>query len=110
MVEEYIRKTIEKFNQKAASDEKMKEELIGYQRRVEIRLDDGRIYNFEISNGMASDLREGGAENPEVVIETSAEMVEKLTEGELRIMKAYVTKKIRIKATLEDMLKIRKFF
>jgi len=110
MVEEYIRNTIAEFNEKAKTDEKLKASLQNFERVVVIKLDDGRAFHFLVSQGRAGDLQKGAVENAQVVIESDAETVEKLCKREIRIMKAYATRKLRIKASLEDIVRLRNFF
>ena len=109
-IEDHLQEAISKFNQKAATDEKLRSELAGVERTVLIKLDDGRAFNFDVRNGKAGDLRIGSAGNAQIIIESNERTLEALFKKEIRVMKAYATKKLRIKASLEDMLRLRKFF
>lgn len=110
MIEEHLQEAIARFNARAANDEKMRTELAGLKRTVLMELDDGRSYHFRISDGRAGELIEGPAEDAEIVISSSEKTIEAIYRGDMRIMKAIALKKIRIRASLEDMLRLRKFF
>lgn len=110
MIEDIFREIISRFNEKAAADEKMRSELAGVNRTILIILDDGRDYNFSLSDSRASDLVVGPIENADISIESSEETIEALYKGEMRVMKALALKKLRINGSFEDLLRLRKFF
>lgn len=110
MVEQLIRDAIEKLNEKRENDEKARAELEGLDRTIMISLTDGRIFNFAIENGRSSELREGAIQNPDILIESDAETLEGIFKGEIGAMKALALKKIKVMASIQDMLRIRKLF
>lgn len=110
MIEDILRDIISRFNEKAATDEKLKSELVGVNRSILITLEDGRNYNFSLSDSRASDLVSGSIENPDISIESSEQTIEALYKGDMRVMKALALKKLRVKGSIEDLLRFRKFF
>lgn len=110
MVEQLIRGAIEKLNEKRESDDKVRAELEGLDRRIMISLSDGRIFNFTIENGHSSELQDGAIRDPDILIESDAETLEGIFKGEIGAMKALALKKIRVQASIQDMLRIRKLF
>ena len=110
MIEEILAKTIEKFNEKATNDEKLRSELAGISRSIVLRLDDGRRFNFHLSNGQASKLSIGDLEKPDISIESDEATLMALYNKELRPMKAFALRKVRIDGSVEDLLRLRKFF
>jgi len=110
MIEDIFNDIISKFNERAQTDEKLKNELAGISKKVVIRLDDGRNFNFNLSDGKASELREGSIDGPDIEIESDEKTVEALYRREMRSMKALALKKVRIKGSFEDLLRLRKFF
>ena len=110
MVEKLIRDAIEKLNAKRESDEKARAELDGLDRTIMISLSDGRIFNFAIENGHLGELGEGAIQNPDILIESDAETLEGIFRGEIGAMKALALKKIKVMASIQDMLRIRKLF
>jgi putative sterol carrier protein len=110
MIEDILRDVIARFNEKAASDEKIRIELAGVKRTVLVSLDDGRRFNFRLEDAKASSLGIGSIDNPDIAVESSEEIIDQLYRGEMRVMKAIALKKVRIKGSFEDLLRFRKFF
>jgi len=110
MIEQLLTQIVAKFNERAKTDPQLGEELQGFERTVLIRLEGGQEFSFRISEGQARDFQKRPISNPEIVIETDSETIEKLMKKELRIMKAIATRRLRIDARLEDMLRMRRFF
>jgi putative sterol carrier protein len=110
MVEQILRETIAKFNRKVDEDPKLAEELRGIRKTVQVEVTDGEWYHFVLENSKVSELVKGAGQNPDVRIIASADTLKKLYSGELRPMKAYVTKQVQIKGSIEDLLRLRKFF
>jgi putative sterol carrier protein len=110
MVEQLFREMIAKFNQKSAEDPKLAKELAGVRRVVEIDVTDGDSYNFVLENSHVGEMSIGKVEKPDILVIGSKETFLQMRSGELRPMKALALKKIQVKATLEDMLRLRKFF
>jgi len=110
LVEQYLRDMIVAFNKKAAEDPKLAKELGGVKRMVEIVVTDGECYHFLLDNAHVGDLQMGKATNPEISVAASKEIFDQLRSGELRPMKALALKKLKVHASLEDLLRLRKFF
>jgi putative sterol carrier protein len=110
MIEDILGDVISRFNEKAATDEKMRSELAGVNRTILIVLDDGRNFNFTLADSKASNLIVGSIANPDISIESDERTIEALYKGDMRVMKALALKKVRIKGSIEDLLRLRKFF
>ncbi len=111
MVEEYFNDMIRKFNEKAATDPKFEAELKGLKKKlVQIVVTDGETYHFTLENARVGPLSKGAVEAPDILVSGSTETYNQLMSGELRPMKAYATRKLQVKGTLEDILRLRKFF
>ncbi len=110
MVEQYFRDMIEKFNKKSSEDPKLAKELAGIRRSVLIEVTDGDSFNFVLDNAKVGELLKGKIDNPDILVVASTETFNQLQSGELRVMKAYAMRKIQVKAPLEDVLRLRKFF
>lgn len=108
-----IKNKIEKFNEdidNRIKDEKLKEKLEKVTRRVQIEITDDENYNFILSSGRIADFSKGNIENPDARIISDKATLEGILKGEIKPIKAWATKKIRIKASLEDVLMLKKFF
>ena len=110
MVEQILRGTIDRFNKKAAEDPKLAQELAGVRKVVQVEVTDGDWYHFVLENSRVAGLQKGSTETPDIRVIASTETLQQLYSGELRAMKAYVTKRIQIKGSVEDLLRLRKFF
>ena len=109
-VEEYLNQAITEFNKKSDSDPKLAKELQGIRRLVQVEVTDGDVYSFVLENSHVSGLQKGKVENPDIRVVASSETFDLLWKRELRPMKALALKKLRVNASLEDMLRLRKFF
>jgi len=110
MIEEYLNEAIVEFNKKGETDPKLAKELQGIRRAVEVQVSDGDTYNFMLENAHVSGLQKGKIPNPDIVVIASSETFDLLWKRELRPMKALALKKLQVKASLADMLTLRKFF
>ena len=110
MVEQFLKEMIDKFNAKAAADPAFEKELQGLRKVVQVEVTDGEKYHFTLENARIGSMSKGTTENPDIAIIGSTETYMKLKSGELRPMKAYALRKLQIKGTLEDILRLRKFF
>ncbi len=107
-IREMVENAIKEFNERAAGDERLASELRGMERTVVIRLEDA-AYHFMIKDGRATELEDGDTD-ADIEIITDSETLKALFNREMGPMKALATKKLRVKASLQDMLRIRKFF
>lgn len=110
LVEEYLRQAADMFNKKAEEDPKLRAELQGIRRTVEIDVTDGDSWIFILDNCRVDGIQKGKFDNPDIRVAASKETFDQLRTGELRPMKALALKKLRVNAKLEDMLRLRKFF
>jgi putative sterol carrier protein len=110
LVEELLKETITRFNKKASDDPKLSAELQGVRKVIQVEIIDGELYNFVLENAHVGELNKGPTQNPDIRIIASSETLFQLRNGELRVMKAYVTRKLQVKGSIEDLLRLRKFF
>ena len=102
---------IRKFNERIKTDEKLQAEMEGIVRIIQIEITDGPKYYTIIKNKHADDLKEGIMENPDIVITSDEATMTGLINKEISPIKAFlVTKQLKIKASLEDKLRLRKLF
>jgi putative sterol carrier protein len=98
-----------KFNQKAERDEALQEELEGITRKVQIDLGSEQ-YKFILENKRIGSFTEGRIENPDISLISDPRTIEDLVSGKMKPMKAWALKKLKIKGSLDDVLRLRKFF
>jgi len=110
MVEAFLKDMIEKFNAKAAGDPAFEKELQALRKVVQVEVTDGEKYHFTLENARIGPMSKGPTANPDITIIGKTETYKQLQTGELRPMKAYALRKLQVKGTLEDILRLRKFF
>ncbi|MCK4445415.1 MAG: SCP2 sterol-binding domain-containing protein [Thermoplasmata archaeon] len=109
-MEDLLSGVIEKFNERVQVDEKLQRELEGVNRKVQIEVTDGKNYNFVLDNVRIENFAEGNIDSPDITIISDTDTIFGLFNKEIGPMKALATKKLRLKGSLSDMLKIRKLF
>lgn len=109
-IERLLQETIERFNARVRGDPRLQGELEGIERTVVVRLSDGPAYTFRIERGEISGLAEGDIEGADVLIESDAGTVAALLKKEMGPMKALALRKLRIKADIEDLVRLRRLF
>jgi len=87
----------------------LKKELQGVKKNVQVDLGCEK-YCFTLDNCRVEKLDEGTIENPDIIIISDPDTVQKLRSGEMKIMKAWALKKVKVKGSIEDVLRLRKFF
>ena len=110
MVRELLEQLVEKFNEKSRTDEKFKKELEGLERSIQLHLEDGRSFHFFLKDTLVDSVHDGGLEVADITISTDEETFRGIVSRDIHPMRAYATKRIKFKASLPDMLTMRKFF
>ena len=108
-MEEQLKGLVDKFNKKMAEDEKTRDEVKHLKKTVNIDLDT-EIYSFRLENAEITDFKAEPIEGADVIITSTPENLQKLLDGDLRPMRAYLTKKITIKGKIQDLMFLKKFF
>lgn len=107
---ELLEEVIRKFNAKSAADPALQAELGDVPKTVLIELKDGVKYHFTVRDKQISGLEDGAVDRADITISTDAETLRALILREMGPFKAYATGKVRLKGSLEDLTRIRKFF
>lgn len=105
-----IEEAISKFNERARTDAKLQAELEGIERKVLLDCKDGPKFNFVLKDKQIGSLLEGPIESPDVTILSDSATLTALLRKEMGPMKAYAMQKLKLKASLDDVLRLRKFF
>ncbi|MEM3512652.1 MAG: hypothetical protein QXH13_00590, partial [Thermoplasmata archaeon] len=71
MIEEIFNQIIQKFNEKASKDAGIQEELEGIERKIQIELDDGRVYTTLLRDCKLTPLSKERFDNPDMRIISS---------------------------------------
>ncbi|SRR6266571_8618251 len=109
-MKELIEQAVAKFNERAQNDAKLQKDLEGVVRTVLVDLKDGTKFHFVLKDRQIGSVADGPVDAPDVTILSDAATLTALLKKEMGPMKAYATQKLKIKASLEDVLRLRKFF
>lgn len=104
-----IQGMIDKFHERIENDEKVRKEVEPIHKRVNIDLDTER-YSLVLDHGRINDLRDELLDDPDITVISKPEHLRALIDGDLRVMRAYMTGKIKVKGKLEDIMHLRKLF
>ncbi|HEY5538220.1 MAG TPA: SCP2 sterol-binding domain-containing protein [Thermoplasmata archaeon] len=109
-MKDLLTEAIAKFNAKVQTDGKLRDELEGIERKVLVDLKDGPKFSFVLKDKQIGPVSEGSIDAPDVTIQSDASTLTALLKREMGPMKAYATQKLKIKASLDDVLRLRKLF
>jgi putative sterol carrier protein len=107
-IEAVLKDLIERFNKKALEDDKLRKELKDVTRKIEINISDQGSFNMLLKDVKLIDFSKGEADSPDIKVITDSETFDGLLSRKIGPMKALATKRLKIKASLEDMLRFRK--
>ena len=106
--EEILDDLIKKFKKKIDEDDSLKRQLKSLERDIQVDFDSGNQYNISVEGAEVSSIAEGPIEDAYIVLSSSAETLRDLLDGEIGAMQAYASNKIKVDASLTDMMKFRK--
>ncbi len=104
---EALEKLVNKFKKKIEEDQAVKKKIEDFQRDIQVDFDSGNNYNLSLENAEVSDIREGALEDSDITLATDVGTLDDLLEGEVGAMQAYASNKIKVDASLTDMLKFK---
>lgn len=109
-MKDLLEQAIAKFNARANADEKLRRELDGVERKILVELKDGTRFHFLLRDRQIGPVGDGPVDAPDITIQSDAATLAALLRRETGPMKAMATQKLKVKASLEDLLRLRKFF
>ncbi|TFF84557.1 SCP2 sterol-binding domain-containing protein [Candidatus Thorarchaeota archaeon] len=89
--------------------DKTKEAIDGWERTALLSLKDGREYSFVVKDNNIL-VESGGVESPDMQIQSDDDTIRKLFLEEMSAAKALVTRKLKVKGSAGDLMKIRHIF
>ncbi|MDN5357936.1 MAG: hypothetical protein PWR17_1105 [Candidatus Methanomethylophilaceae archaeon] len=105
---EQIQDLVDKFNKKSDDDEKLRKELAHLDKTFMIDLGK-ESYSMKLQNSRITGFKAEAMDNSDIIVISTPENLQAMIDGELRPMKAYITKKIKIKGNLQDLMFLKKF-
>jgi putative sterol carrier protein len=109
VVKESIQQMIDKFHSRVEKDEKMREELSGILKKVNIDLGSEK-YSFILDDGRIHSFQDGLLDDVDIKFISDPETMEGLISRKIKPMKALALRKLRVKGDIEDLMRFRKFF
>jgi putative sterol carrier protein len=103
-VEEVVKRMEEGYWRRYHSQPDLRAKLAHKTRVVQLALTDGQGYWFHIIDGKLAQVQHGHHPNPDAIVTVSKHDLLALFNGELKAMQAYLTGRVRLKASLGDML------
>ena len=104
-----IQGLIDKFNDRVDTDEKLRNELDGIDKKVLMDLDSEK-YNFHLQNMKIEKLFDGAIDDPDITLISDPETMRGVLDGSIKPMKAFALRKIKVKGNIDDLLRMRKLF
>lgn len=104
-----LKEWLKKAKKKVEEDEKFKEELRDFDGVFQLDVTDGDSYYIAIKDGEVDELVKGKADDPRLTVTSDTETIKALMGGEISPMKAFALRKIKLKGSFEDIIRLRKF-
>jgi len=108
-IEPLLKDLVNRFNDKVETDEKLRAELNGMDKKVLIDLE-SETYSFRLHDQKISEFQSGPMDAPDISLQSDPETLKAIIEGKMKPMKAFALRKVRIKGNIDDMLRLRKLF
>lgn len=105
---EALEDLIATFNGRARTEANLQEEVAGMERTIQLVTDKG-AYHMALRDGQMGGVEEGPLEGADVTIRCDEATFHGLVEGRIPTFKAMALGKLKVKASLEDALRLRKF-
>lgn len=103
-VEECVKRMEEGFWRRYRANADLRAKLHGKERVIQLALTDGHGYWFHIKDGQLAEVQHGLHPAPHATVSVSKHDLLAVFNGELKAMQAYLTGRVRVKASFADML------
>lgn len=108
-MEPEIQRMIDKFRRRMEKDPDTKAKVEPITKTLNIDLGD-EFYSMKIEYADIVDYKAELIDDPDITVTTTPENLQALIDGTLRPMRAYVTKKVKVKGHIEDILHLKSLF
>lgn len=103
-----VEEKITLFNEKVKEDSNFAKIIGTSDRTVAISISDGNTYVCELKDGILSQISKSSAPvTSDISLESDFETIESILNNELSPMKAYVKRKLSVKASFRDLMLLR---
>ena len=101
-MEDILEDIIDRANRKLSSDEELRSRTQGLERTIKVSVRGGSDYYLLFKDSRVEVCEPEG--DPDIVLEADEETYRSLVSGDLSPFKAYMTGKLRVRASMEDMM------
>jgi len=109
-IKQVLEKKVSEFNTRVKDEPKFSNVIEGKERSICICVSDGDNYITNLKDMHLDDFIESKDTNKDLVITASSEVLLALINKEMSPIKAYMTGELKVKASLTDMLLLKKLF
>ncbi len=106
-MKELLEDLIDRFNRRVEKDDRLRSELEGLERTIQISTDKAD-YHMNLKECRIDGLAEGEATTADVLIRAREETLAGVIRGEIAPFKAIALRRLKIKAPIEDVIRLRK--
>ncbi len=106
-MKELLQRLVNRFNQRVETDSRLQSELEGLERTIQISTDNAD-YHMSLRDCRIAGLTEGVVSDAEVTIRADEKTLTGVLTGEIPPFKAMAMRKLKIKASIEDAIRLRK--
>ena len=82
----------------------LQKKLAGKSRLIQLIVPDDESYVFDFKDGKLGEIKPGRAEKPDVVVTVHKNDLLAVFNGQMKAMQAYLTGKVKVKASFGDIL------
>ncbi len=107
-IQERIERIVIKFNERSDEDERLRKDMAHLKKAFMMDLG-SEVYSMKLENSKVGDFKAERIENADIILTSTPETIEAMMNGELRPMRAYITKKIKINGNIKDLMFLKKF-
>ena len=108
MIEDLLVSLVDRFNRRTQENPGVREELQGKDRIIQLNFTDAGAFTMELKGGKLTPPRIGNGVQPQVKITTDTATFQGLVNKEIGPIKAMYSGKLKIDASLEDKLLLRR--
>jgi putative sterol carrier protein len=105
-----LEEMVAKFNERAKTDDNLRETLKDMERTIQLDVSGEGSYHFFLKDYKIDGVKDGPTNDPQILVATDKVTLVAIMDGELSPTRAYMSKKFKVKATMLDLLVLRKLF
>ena len=109
-IKQILEEKVSEFNTRIKDEPKLSGVIEGKERSICISVSDGENYTTNLKDMNLDPFVESEDTSKDLVITASSEVLQALIKKEMSPIKAYMTGKLKVKASFTDMLLLKKLF